>query len=165
VIFVTVGSMMPFDRLIRAMDMWAGSNPSREVFFQIGRGQYEPRHAPFKRMLPPTEFTDRVENAELIVAHAGMGSVIQAAQADKPIVLFPRRLDLEEHNTDHQLHTTGWLKDRQGIFVAMDDAELALRIEEAGKRQSSGMDIAPAASPELLGRLRSAILGNRAART
>ncbi len=43
-IFATVGTQLPFDRLIRALDGWAASNGGVEVFAQIGRGEYEPSH-------------------------------------------------------------------------------------------------------------------------
>ena len=37
-IFVTVGSMMPFNRLIDTMDRWAAARPDVEMFAQIGGG-------------------------------------------------------------------------------------------------------------------------------
>ena len=43
-IFVTIGSMFPFDRLIRVMDGWAAANPGVETLAQIGDGAYEPAH-------------------------------------------------------------------------------------------------------------------------
>ena len=50
-VFVSVGSMMPFDRLTRAMDEWAAANPGIPVEIQIGKGEYEPRHAKWVRKL------------------------------------------------------------------------------------------------------------------
>ena len=41
-VFVSVGTMMPFDRLIRAMDDWAKDHPITPVFFQIGKGSSFP---------------------------------------------------------------------------------------------------------------------------
>ena len=41
-IFATVGTQLPFDRLIVALDQWAASSPDVEVFAQIGRGEYRP---------------------------------------------------------------------------------------------------------------------------
>jgi len=38
VILVTVGSMLPFDRLIEAMDKWAADHPGHSLFAQIGKG-------------------------------------------------------------------------------------------------------------------------------
>jgi len=37
-IFVTVGSMMAFDRLILSMDKWALAHPNSDVLAQIGGG-------------------------------------------------------------------------------------------------------------------------------
>jgi len=38
-----------------------------------------------------------MQNASVVVAHAGMGSVITAMQHNTPIVLLPRLLEAGEH--------------------------------------------------------------------
>ena len=122
-IFVTIGSMFPFDWLIRAMDAWAEANPC-EMLAQIGDGGFEPAHMPWVRKLDRAEYVRTVERAALIVAHAGMGTVITAAEYAKPVVLLPRRGPLGEHNNDHQADTAVWLRTRPGIHVAEDEAAL-----------------------------------------
>ena len=102
-IFVTVGSMMPFDRLIRGMDEWASENTGVDVFAQIGGGSYEPNHMRWTRMLSPGEFQEAVQKASVLVAHAGMGSFFIAMGSRKPVVLMPRFAAKREHTTDHQL--------------------------------------------------------------
>lgn len=158
-IFVTVGSMLPFDRFVAAMDDWAAANPKEAVFAQIGGGTYEPRHMEYARMLTPGGFAAKVEEATLIVAHAGMGSVIMAAEAGKPIVLFPRRHALGEHTTDHQLDTVGWLKDRPGIHLAMEAEDLATRIATARHRTDPGQNLSKTAPAAFVARLREALVG------
>ena len=44
-IFVSVGSMLPFERLVQAMDAWAGAHPDTKVVIQYGNGAYKPAHA------------------------------------------------------------------------------------------------------------------------
>jgi UDP-N-acetylglucosamine transferase subunit ALG13 len=139
VIFVSVGSMMPFDRLVRAMDEWAGANPQTPVEIQIGRGRFEPRHARFVRTLPLAEYRARVADCRLFVAHCGMGSIISAIEAGKPILMLPRLAVLGEHNTDHQLATARHVGTRPGLFVAEDTDDL--------KRQASTLLGAGAAPP------------------
>ena len=39
-IFVTVGSQLPFDRLVRAVDDWAAGNGGAAAFAQIGASSY-----------------------------------------------------------------------------------------------------------------------------
>ena len=130
-IFVTVGSMMPFDRLIRGMDKWASENPGVDIFAQIGRGGYEPNNMRWTRKLSPGEFQEAVQKASVLVAHAGMGSFFVAMGSRKPIVLMPRFAAKREHTTDHQLHTVEWLRDKPGVYVAMSEDELEGAIAKA----------------------------------
>ena len=106
VIFVTVGGELPFDRLIRAMDAFAAAQPRGEVLAQIGAGGFEPAHMRWVRSLDRATTTPRRwPAAELLVAHAGIGSVVTAGEHGKPIVLLPRQARLGEHRNDHQLDT------------------------------------------------------------
>ncbi|SDG37683.1 UDP-N-acetylglucosamine transferase subunit ALG13 [Bradyrhizobium sp. Rc2d] len=130
-IFVTVGSMMAFDRLILSMDKWALAHADGEVLAQIGGGAYRPSHMRWTRMLSPSKFQEAVSNAAVLVAHAGMGSYFVAAKMRKPIVMLPRLAMNREHTTDHQLHTIKWLRDKPGVYAAMSDDELDSAIEKA----------------------------------
>jgi len=158
VIFVTVGSMLPFDRLIQAMDEWAARHPREEVFAQIGEGQYTPRHMPFARMLSPADFNSHMATCELPVAHAGTGSMIAAAELSKPIVLLARLAHLREHTTDHQVHTAQWLAERPGVFVAPSEKALGEMIEHARALVHRGAALSATASPIFIEKIRTALV-------
>lgn len=130
-IFVTVGSVFPFDRLVRAMDHWASLNPGEHVIAQIGSGGYKPTHMEWTEKISPGDFRTKVRDASVVVSHAGMGTVITAAEFGRPIVLLPRRADLVEHTTDHQLHTADWLKSKPGIFLSESEGDLDRMISGA----------------------------------
>jgi UDP-N-acetylglucosamine transferase subunit ALG13 len=157
-IFVTIGSLFPFDRLVRVMDAIAPTMPEHAFFAQIGEGKYEPTHMAFARMLSRREFTAKINEATLIVAHAGMGSVIQAMESRKPIVLLPRIFEQGEHTTDHQMATARWLAEKPGVYVAMEDADLGETIKAAlaGVRGEGAMTAS--APPEFLAKIRDFIL-------
>jgi UDP-N-acetylglucosamine transferase subunit ALG13 len=121
-IFASVGSMLPFDRLVQAVDEWAAANPAEAVFIQIGEGEYEPRHAPFTRMMPHGEYRSRLETSDLFVAHVGMGSILQSLELRKQLLMLPRLASLREHTTDHQLHTAARFRDTPGLLI-VDDAD------------------------------------------
>ena len=76
-IFVAVGTQFPFDRLIKAVDEWAGKN-NETAFAQIAEGDYLPKHMQWERFVDSTVYNEKVEQASLIVAHAGMGNIITA---------------------------------------------------------------------------------------
>ena len=135
-IFVTIGSMFPFDRLIRVMDAWALANPGQQVLAQIGDGTYEPKHTKFVRRLSQSDFGATVAGAELIVSHAGMGTVITAGRAG---ILHGNRTYLlqdengqiiETHSISAGLDYPGvgpehaWLKDSgRAQYVTITDDE------------------------------------------
>jgi UDP-N-acetylglucosamine transferase subunit ALG13 len=141
VIFVTIGSLFPFDRMVRLVDEIAPTMPGETFFAQIGEGGYQPVNIPFAAMLTRGEFMQKVRSADLIVAHAGMGSVITAMESNKPIILLPRVLEWGEHTTDHQIATARWLSGRPGIHVCMDDRRLRDTIVavRSGKTQAGVM--------------------------
>jgi UDP-N-acetylglucosamine transferase subunit ALG13 len=131
VIVVTVGTQLPFDRLVAAIDALAPSLPM-PVFAQIGAGSsYQPRNMRFAATLRAGEFDEILGSAKLIVSHAGIGTVLMAQKLAKPIVLFPRRAAHREHRNDHQLATIGQLRNRPGVTVAFEEAELADAIGKA----------------------------------
>jgi len=132
-IFVTVGQALPFDRLIRAADEWAGRAGRTDVFAQIGDGRYEPRHCRWARKVSPGEFETYAHEAEAIVAHAGMGTIITALELGRPLIVMPRRAALREHTNDHQLATAAyWAKDGR-IAVAFDETELPAILDRVGE--------------------------------
>jgi UDP-N-acetylglucosamine transferase subunit ALG13 len=163
VIFVTIGSLLPFDRLIQAVDELAPSWPEQRFQAQIGHGAYQPAHMSFDRMLTATAFAEAVRSSRLIIAHAGMGSLITAAEAARPIVVMPRRLALSEISTDHQVATAKRLGGRKGVYVAMDEADLKGAIDQALADSAHGEGLVPHAPAEFVQRVRDFIHQDRAA--
>jgi UDP-N-acetylglucosamine transferase subunit ALG13 len=163
VIFLTVGTQLPFDRLVRAVDEWAGARGRRDIFGQIadpGPEGYRPRHFPFTDHITPDEFQQRYRDARLIVAHAGMGSLITAMTFGKPILVMPRRGHLNEHRNDHQFATAERLGNRPGVAVALDDAELATKLDALlTQADPAGVALPPFADERLIAAVRQAIMG------
>lgn len=132
-IFVTVGTQLPFDRLAQAVDGWAAAHPDTKVFGQLGtpsRKGYLPRNFDWRANLSPTEFDKSMEQCSLIVAHAGMGSILSALRLRKPIVVLPRLAAMGEHRSDHQVATAKRMGERRGVYVAWEETALAPLIDK-----------------------------------
>jgi UDP-N-acetylglucosamine transferase subunit ALG13 len=160
-IFVTVGTQLPFDRLIRAVDDWAALHPNVPVVAQVNEGRHVPRHLRAVPGLAPAQFAHHFAAAQVVVAHAGMGTIISALEAGKPLVLLPRLATLGEHRNDHQLGTSRHFSGFSSIRVADSEQdvgrlidELILGVGDSGKLQSS-----PAVSPDLLDGIRRFLAG------
>ena len=157
-IFVTVGTQLTFDRLIRAVDDWAGQRGRSDVFAQIGPSAYKARHIQAMPFVSPKECLEKMRQADAIVAHAGMGSIIGALELGKPIVVMPRLARLGEHRNDHQLATARRFAEMGTISVAMDEQELAHKLDELG-RVGAASTISPFASDRLVNAVRAFIHG------
>jgi len=155
-IFVTVGSDIPFDRLIQTVDRWARERDRRDVFAQIGRGAWKPEFIPFATMLEPSEFRKRLTAARIILAHAGMGTILSALQHSKPILVMPRKGSLGETRNEHQMATARHLLEMGKIYAAFDEDELFDFLDRIGGLTPKE-PIPPYANPELIRELRNFI--------
>lgn len=162
-IFVTVGTQLAFDRLVKAVDAWAGARGRSDVFIQTGPGAYTPRHAEHSPFVSPDEFRERCENCSAIVAHAGMGSILTALDIGKPIVVMPRKASLGEHRNEHQLATARRFKEMGSIAVAQEENELP-GLLDAMDSIEPGACIGAHADASLIAAVRSVILGEGKAR-
>ena len=156
-IFVTVGTQLPFDRLVRAVDAWAGARPGREVFAQVGPSQLRTHNIESLPFIDPAECRARMEAAELIVAHAGMGTILSALELGKPVVVMPRVAALGEHRNEHQLATARRFAELGRVQVAQDEQRLPVVLDELENARGDGERISPYASDQLIGALRTFI--------
>jgi UDP-N-acetylglucosamine transferase subunit ALG13 len=157
VIVVTVGTQLAFDRLTGAVDQWAGNHSDVEVVAQVGPSMFAYRHMMHHKFLSPKEMNRLFQDASLIVAHAGMGSVLTALKYRKPILIMPRKASLGEHRNDHQMATAKWLVKRPGVKVAWDESEVATILDNHFQIPD-GAEISDFATSEMLERLKSFII-------
>jgi UDP-N-acetylglucosamine transferase subunit ALG13 len=159
VIFVTVGSQEAFDRMIRAVDEWAAKRGRSDVFAQIAAGAYKPEHIEFTDFMEPAEFKRRVAEASVVVAHAGMGTILTALEFGKPIVVLPRREHLHETRSDHQYATSKRFGSQGRVIVAESELELHAKLDAADSLAASER-ISSEASPELMATIRAFLNGD-----
>lgn len=160
-ILLTVGSQLPFCRLVRAVDAWCAAKGRSDVVGQIGGigpDSYRPKHFKWDQFISPAKFDELMTQADLIIAHAGMGSIISALRNAKPIVIMPRRASLGEHRNEHQQATAARFAGRQNIYVADDELVLPAMLERAAGGSSQVATISPFADRKLITSLRRYIL-------
>jgi len=130
VIFVTVGNTDPFDRLIQAVERWSVTRTPREdIHAQIGAGKFVPTSFPTVRFLDPVTFESQFKQAELVVSHAGMGTIITALELGKPLLVMPKRASLGEQRNEHQLATVEHVCRKNSIWVADDEEKFPAVID------------------------------------
>jgi UDP-N-acetylglucosamine transferase subunit ALG13 len=130
-ILLTVGTQMPFDRLVRLTDCWAEKHPEVKVFAQTCSGTYTPAHIEHSAFLSREEMERLTTEAALVISHAGMGSILTARRLRKPIVIVPRQHRLNEHRNDHQIDTARSLEGLIGMHICWQESEFDATITSA----------------------------------
>ncbi|MCA8962850.1 MAG: glucuronosyltransferase [Planctomycetes bacterium] len=151
-IFITVGAQLPFDRLVLTVDEWAGRTGRQDIFAQIADGT-RPQHFDSVDFLEPAPYRERMVACDVVIAHAGMGSILTALECGKPILVLPRRGSLGETRNDHQVATAERLGSLGKVTVAIDEAELLEKLDRVDQLSAAG-PIGNRASTELIDRIR-----------
>ena len=130
-IFVTVGSQLTFDRLLKAVDkeIEAG-NIKDQVIVQGGKTKYKSKYMTIIKYLDLDEFENYIKNADLIISHGGVGSIIDALKYNKTVIATPRLKKYKEALNDHQIQIIENFGIEGYIIPLLDLTELNLAIEK-----------------------------------
>ena len=138
-IFVTVGNdFRSFDRLLKKIDEIAPLIPN-EIVIQRGYSTYLPRNTQYFDFVSMPIAIDYIQKSELVVSHAGIGTIILCKEYGIPILILPRRKRYGEHMNDHQMEIAKALEERRNenihvIYQEDQIEEAILRILGEGKR-------------------------------
>lgn len=128
-VFVTVGaSPIPFDRLLAAVDALALRDA---LVVQHGPSPVRPRGAECTEFMSFDSLTRHVAAADVVVAHAGVGSIMAALAAGKRPVVMARLAAHGEAVDDHQLPFAQRLAARGLLTLVADAPALGEAIAEA----------------------------------
>lgn len=118
-IFVSLGTSMPFDRLLQAVDRIA---PEEELVLQTGATSYRPSRGSCFEFLAVDEFVALVRRARIVVMHAGAGSVLTALANGKRPVVVPRLAAHGEAVDDHQVAFARRMSEA-GLVTLVEDVD------------------------------------------
>ncbi|GAG58837.1 unnamed protein product [marine sediment metagenome] len=97
-------------------------NNDEEVIIQTGNIIYKTQYAKKFTFLPDEEFTKLYTSTNLVISHAGIGSIITALRNNKPFIIVPRMKKYGEHLDDHQLEIAGEIE-KEGIATVVYDVK------------------------------------------
>ena len=120
-IFASLGTMdMPLERMAKAIDEWAGKC-EEEVIVQTGHTSYPYRHAKAFGFCTKEEMKRYMEEASMVILQGGWGTINEAMEMGKRIVVMPR------HNHTEHIHDQFQLVkklDSMGCVVGVFDEKL-----------------------------------------
>lgn len=124
-VVVTLGTMRTYgfrravDRLLQVLPKV--TDPGAEILWQVGVTDAAGIPGDVRSSLPNVELRSAIADADLVIAHAGIGSAITALELGKRPVLIPRRPQFDEHIDNHQSLIAGELSHRNLAVSAEAD--------------------------------------------
>ena len=120
-IFAALGTHRdPMSRLIEALE----SLPSDELVVQHGFSPPPQRARCAVGFMPFDEMVACFEAADVVITHAGVGSVLSAVRAGHAPIVVPRLRRLGEHVDDHQVEFARALAQHRAVRPVWDVRKL-----------------------------------------
>lgn len=141
-IFVTVGSQkFQFNRLLKEIDELIENKViNEEVFAQIGVSDYKPQNYKYKEFVTQDEFNKYLDEARLIITHAGTGVIVNAIKKGKKVIGIPRLSKFGEHVDDHQIQLLNEFANMNLIETCIDEKELKEKIQQIENKEFKKYD-------------------------
>jgi UDP-N-acetylglucosamine transferase subunit ALG13 len=145
-IFVTVGTTeQPFDRMLKAVDVL---DLQEELVVQYGHCTFVPRAARADKFIGFDEVKALIQQARVVVCHAGAGTVLSATCLGKRPVAVPRLKRFGEMVDDHQVDLVDAFEQMGSVIRCMPEDDLGEKINLAGQTDAAVTALRPA--PELV---------------
>jgi len=134
--FISVGNaLQPFSRLAKIINQVELMLP-RPIFIQSGNTIFNCKEATIKKKITLTEFEERVLNSNVLILHAGAGSVIHALQKNKLPIIMAREKRYGEHIDDHQVEFANALAMLDRVLMIKNKEDLEFAIHHKNKELS-----------------------------
>ena len=130
-ILVTVGTnRAPYEGLFEAMDEYARST-GEEVLIQRSMSDFRAKHCKDFGFVPDEEMKGYYDRADILVCHAGIGTIVNGLERNIPLVLVPRGVVMSA-GADDQQSVVAKKVEQMGRGVVVEDLkDLYAKIDEA----------------------------------
>ena len=104
-ILVTLGTQdKSFHRLLTCLEeLIEGGFLKEKVVVQAGHTKFDSEYMEIFDLVPMDQFEELITEAEVLITHGGVGSIITALKKNKKVIAVARREEYKEHTNNHQL--------------------------------------------------------------
>lgn len=123
----------PFSRLLKAVDKCISNGYIKEkVVVQAGFTKYKNKNMEIFDLIPKEEFEKLIDEANLVITHAGVGSILTCLGHNKKVIAAARLKEYGEHTNDHQLQILEEFYEK-GYILKLDDFSKLNEVIEKSK--------------------------------
>lgn len=132
-IFIPLGTQLfQFNRLVKAINNLIIEQifQPQEILIQSSIIDIKPI-CKYVNYLSSDDFNRYIEEAELIITHAGVNSIMTCMRKKKPLIIAPRQKQFHEHVDNHQLEIADLMEQKFNVIVVKDMKNLPSAINKA----------------------------------
>lgn len=96
-----------------------------KVVVQAGFTKFESKDMKVFSMIDKKEFSRLQDEADLIITHGGVGSIISSLEKGKKVIVVPRLKKYDEHVNDHQIQIAKKFKEQGYVKYVINTKNLA----------------------------------------
>ena len=125
-IFITLGTVLPYDELIEKMDVLKETGAIEdEIYAQIGGGAYLPKHIEYLRYVGNMEQV--YKQADIVISTCGAGTLLENVTQGRKIIAIENPAVTGGHAWElvFKLEALGcliWCRDIKDILVCIEEA-------------------------------------------
>lgn len=115
-VFVSVGTQK--QQFTRIFEMVEKSKllANDEIIAQTGNTKFESKRIKLINSIDNAKFNEYISKADFVICHGGVGTIFNALEKGKKILVVPRLGKYKEHVNDHQLEVAEEL-DKEGFLI------------------------------------------------
>lgn len=114
-----------FYRLLKEIDKNIEDGTIKEkVIVQSGFTRYKSSNMEIFDLIPLEELDNLIDEANLIITHGGVGSIIDSLKRGKKIIAVPRLKEHKEHVNNHQIEIIQEFAKKKFLLGIQDTTEL-----------------------------------------
>ena len=123
-----------FHRLLEKVQELIDKNVIKEkVIVQAGRTKFESKEMEIYSLMPYNKLEQIMKEADLVITHGGVGSIVMALKLGKKVIAIPRLSQFNEHVNDHQIQIVDSF-DKQGFLIGLIELNDLQQALERAKR-------------------------------
>ena len=104
-----------------------------EVVVQAGFTKFDSKDMKIFSMIDKEKFSKLQDDADLIITHGGVGSIISSLEKGKKVIVVPRLKQYGEHVNDHQIQIAERFKNLGYVKSVLDMKDLGKTIKSMEK--------------------------------
>lgn len=117
-ILVTLGTQK--QQFTRLLDYIENSNIKDEIIVQAGFTKYKSKKMKVFEFIDYDKMNEYIDKSELIITHAGTGSIVSALKKNKKVIACARLCKYQEHVDNHQEEILDVFYE-EGFILKVDD--------------------------------------------